>query len=1020
MDSSDLTPKIISWLNSMQSTNKLKTNWTSGSDMYKFFCAFYSLGNTTTLTYQSFIKKLNLIESDILYLYKCIHRDKSRNRIYLYFISNTIRFPPQIRRITKPNFKFNPQSTTSRLSENDTLSQIITPKDNGLNDNNHVNCHTSEISLINQQVLPYTSRHLPQTNTDHVKNDTTNTQFSILCKYGIPTDLSNIDNLSIMQSLLQDIKRIGKNYPLLYFRQNSTVAKPFFIPSGLSSKKSFDQWEKRGKGFDSMLEFISNGKINEDTSDPISVDFLLEHIYQSYPKTFHKIAISNGLNRYTRMSTVETAALLSDLGIGDKRVLTTIQQHIKLKFNGKEIFCPKCDLKKLTHRLPKLKCFNTNFQKEVGIKKENIGVSCIDTIEAIKLDMDRFIESKFMLLNIFDLDQSCLPLFNTKTPTDNLGTYVLVGTDHGKGTTQFQLRILFGPSSCRRSHHRPDYNTRTITYATIKCKKDPYEILSMTKEETNSFIKHLRTHKLIALTDGLGTVRCIFVHVEYTSFAIVDNMFIASGNGVEKTYEIPSFTDGTIHYCVLVNSFHILQIGDLLAQMTLQGREGMASCRCIKCNLKQSEWKLGINHSLINKEDLTQTLPNISIGQKHPILWDISPIDTVVPILHCQLGTVNDQLFKKLFRQMLCLDVGSEEELIKRTSLLDMRDELIQLEETKLNLATDLIMIKHHWVEKRADLTRKKTNITNRLKNAKRGLSRVTNNELISSLNARLLTITDEIRSKDKDIVSQKKDIESLSKQIDIDTKFFFKTESDIKNMQWMKRTQEVSIHTKVERILESHGVTIQAYHGGSLTGGSIITLLEKHQVIMDEITQLCHEHISNPDRTITNIDDTITLESIDKILSDHRILFQAQDAVYAHLRLIDPTETEMLETVEQISIMKQLWLAMGLSETPKAHLIFSHAADDQRRYGGLGDKIEDPLEKRHQEQMRLDNILKKMTCGFEKKMLTQLKYDWRNTDPLVTDQIRFVKTSSSRKRGINLLSLADERSQVLTVERID
>ena len=53
-----------------------------------------------------------------------------------------------------------------------------------------------------------------------------------------------------------------------------------------------------------------------------------------------------------------------------------------------------------------------------------------------------------------------------------------------------------------------------------------------------------------------------------------------------------------------------------------------------------------------------------------------------------------------------------------------------------------------------------------------------------------------------------------------------------------------------------------------------------------------------------------------------------------------------MLETRRRISIMKTQWLAMGLSITPKAHLIFEHVADDQMRFGGIGDKIEDPLKK--------------------------------------------------------------------------
>ena len=114
--------------------------------------------------------------------------------------------------------------------------------------------------------------------------------------------------------------------------------------------------------------------------------------------------------------------------------------------------------------------------------------------------------------------------------------------------------------------------------------------------------------------------------------------------------------------------------------------------------------------------------------------------------------------------------------------------------------------------------------------------------------------------------------------------------------------------------------------------------------------------------------------------------MFQAQDAVYAHLRLIDPTSTQMKETRAHIEIMEVLWARMDLSVTPKAHLIFVHADDDQEMFGGLGDKIEDPIEKRHQEQLRLDAILNTMLCGFETRMHTQLKYEWRNSNPLVVE----------------------------------
>ena len=125
-----------------------------------------------------------------------------------------------------------------------------------------------------------------------------------------------------------------------------------------------------------------------------------------------------------------------------------------------------------------------------------------------------------------------------------------------------------------------------------------------------------------------------------------------------------------------------------------------------------------------------------------------------------------------------------------------------------------------------------------------------------------------------------------------------------------------------------------------------------------------------------------------------------------------------MSQTRERIALMKILWLKMDLSETPKAHLIFSHAADDQQRFGGLGDKIEDPLEKRHQEQLRVDLILNKMAGGFKKQRQTQFKYEWRNTNPLVKERIEYVESLNKRKRKFDQVSLGIERKDVLTAER--
>ena len=95
------------------------------------------------------------------------------------------------------------------------------------------------------------------------------------------------------------------------------------------------------------------------------------------------------------------------------------------------------------------------------------------------------------------------------------------------------------------------------------------------------------------------------------------------------------------------------------------------------------------------------------------------------------------------------------------------------------------------------------------------------------------------------------------------------------------------------------------------------------------------------------------------------------------------------------------------LSCTPMAHLIFEHAADNQERFNNFGNKIEDLLEKWHQEQMRMDRIFNKMPSGFEKRMTTQLKVKWRNNYTLIMEHIEEVHHFTSCKTEVpfNILS---------------
>ena len=55
----------------------------------------------------------------------------------------------------------------------------------------------------------------------------------------------------------------------------------------------------------------------------------------------------------------------------------------------------------------------------------------------------------------------------------------------------------------------------------------------------------------------------------------------------------------------------------------------------------------------------------------------------------------------------------------------------------------------------------------------------------------------------------------------------------------------------------------------------------------------------------------------------------------------------------------------MGFPKTPKAHITFYHAADEQDMFYDLGGEIEDPLERRHQDQMKINKIIGRMKGVF-------------------------------------------------------
>ena len=110
---------------------------------------------------------------------------------------------------------------------------------------------------------------------DHNHSNITHS-FSSLILYGIPTDLSVASNISIIQSILCDIGLLDKTFDLYFPRLNNNIINLFFIPSSLSSKTSFENWDNGGKDINAILSLMSNNNTNRYTEDLVAIDFVLK------------------------------------------------------------------------------------------------------------------------------------------------------------------------------------------------------------------------------------------------------------------------------------------------------------------------------------------------------------------------------------------------------------------------------------------------------------------------------------------------------------------------------------------------------------------------------------------------------------------------------------------------------------------------------------------------------------------------------------------------------------------------
>ena len=214
--------------------------------------------------------------------------------------------------------------------------------------------------------------------------------------------------------------------------------------------------------------------------------------------------------------------------------------------------------------------------------------------------------------------------------------------------------------------------------------------------------------------------------------------------------------------------------------------------------------------------------------------------------------------------------------------------------------------------------------------------------------------------------------------------------------------------------------ISREHYHGGKFNGVSnCIRIMEKSEEIFGEggFAGLAIEVAeTGPGAVETN-------DSIGEKCKDYQNLFGILDAMWATVRGVD---AGLLSTDEQLDFLertvqtgKELWIRMGIGTMqPKWHLAFDgHLVRQARKYRGLADKSEDPIEKGHQEGKEMNRRYGRIP-NFQHRHVCIRRALRRRRHHEIQFHIQSFEEKKKQRTGGKRKTDAEERQQVTSAAK--
>jgi hypothetical protein len=429
---------------------------------------------------------------------------------------------------------------------------------------------------------------------------------------------------------------------------------------------------------------------------------------------------------------------------------------------------------------------------------------------------------------------------------------------------------------------------------------------------------------------------------------------------------------------------HMLVVGDLKFYAQILGRENMSSFWCMWCSKHPSEWsnshptspeQLWTIQGLKAHKDkiLLQKLKDpkdISGVVTYPV-WDfIEPSHYIIPILHVEIGLVNNALDNFYNWVEDYIEVASPEEKLCRNKLILLDTEV---QRTQLRVNQERAVIVQQLSEQRYTLSQVKKQLKSRT---------VLQHERIS-----LLIQEQQLGDQISLLVRQRKEVDA---EVGTIKKKVTDAKADLKEVRKKKKKLDNPILAELENVLNKRNICAAAYHGGKLNGVDCRELISiAEDVYSNDILPLLLS-VDNPDRCSESL-----IENSCKL---HQDIFMTLDALCSLLRMKngEPQQQHFEKAETHLLNLRKLWQKASLSLTPKMHTLLNHSIQQMRAFEGIGDTMEDDVEMMHQISARIESRVGRMNNKGQQAFIHS-KMESITSNVEVKGRIKQVKQETTR-----------------------